>query len=122
MTHVDRRSFMIGVAAVAAVGPTIAKAAQAPAPMLSFNEGDCLAALFIDGKQSGAPLACNLHATARGENILMQLDRTLDFHCDHSGTGMIRFSNAKDPDLWCQMNVDAPITHGCDVRVARLSP
>lgn len=117
--HIDRRNFMIGVAAVSAVGPTIAKAAVRPTSV-GYVEGDWLAALFISGKQSGPELMCNLHATARGENIWLQLDRALDFHCDRSGIGTIRFSNAKAPDLWCQMKVDAPITLGCDVRVKGL--
>lgn len=120
--NISRRNLMIGLAAVTVAGPAIAKAAVQPYASGGYIEGDFLAALFIDGKQSGSALICNLHTTARGENIWMQLDRTLDFPCDRSGTGMIRFSNAKDPDQWCQLRVDAPISQGCNVHVARLGP
>jgi hypothetical protein len=117
----SRRSLMIGLAAVAAVGPAITKAAVQPYASGGYIAGDVLAALFIDGVQSGPELMCNLHPIVQGENVWMQLDRALDFHCNRSGTGMIRFSNAGNPDLWVKMVVDSPIMNGCDVHVARLS-
>lgn len=112
--HIDRRSFMIGVAAVAAVGPAIAKTAMAPAPL----EGNCLAALFINGKQSGLAIPCNVHFETIGENIMLRIDRALDFECERTGTSQVRFSNIKNPDIWAQLDVSAPITSGCTVRVA----
>ncbi len=116
--NIDRRSFMIGIAAVTAVSPAIVEAAIQPYASGGYIDGNALATLWINGERSGAALACNVFAETEGQHVIWRLDRALDFACEHNGTGVVRFTSKWDTRMWCQVPIDTPITVGCNVRVA----
>jgi hypothetical protein len=102
MITISRRNFIIGATAVAAIGPTVAQAALAE-PWFPL-EGNACAEFFINGQQSGPTLPCMLTAIRRDStDIMWQLDRALDFPCERSGVGYVRFSNLLNRKLWCDL-------------------
>jgi hypothetical protein len=118
-----RRKLMIGLAAVAAVGPAIAKAAVARPAYASGGyvtnfDGYCLATLRIDGKQHGAAQKCSAYFKTKGENIILHIDSPLHFGVNRSGTGVVRFTNAHNPNLWVQIPLESPANMGDRVMIA----
>lgn len=118
MITISRRNFIVGVATVAAVGPTIARAAEIEFPL----ESNACAELFINGQQSGPTLPCRLTAVARGGDIFFDLDRVLEFPCLQSGSGYVLFANPERNKIICKLaRLDAYCATGCTVMVRPLT-
>lgn len=118
----NRRNFILGVAAVAAAGPAIAQAVAAPAPLGTvaveleeYTSTNLLAAFLIDGEIDGPMQECHGHFEATGNEINLMLDRELHFPATRSGVARVRFISKYDPRMWGEMDVNA--VSGCVVNI-----
>lgn len=118
----DRRNFILGVAAIAAAGPVIAQAVAAPAPLGTiaveleeYTSGNLLAAFLIDGAIEGPMQECNGYFAQQGHEVKFMLDRELHFPATRSGIARVRFISKSDPRMWGEMDVNA--VSGCVVNI-----
>ena len=124
MKNLDRRSFMLGIAAIAAVGPAIVEAVAAPVPLGTvameleeYTSANLLAAFLLDGEPDGPMQECNGHLVVTGNECNLVLDRELRLPPPdpHSGVARVRFINKIEPRIWGEFDVNA--MSGCVVNI-----